>query len=143
MNERSKDVEAGTGSETTLERKFNHYVGNTIHLFLSVLAVLLLAAAAIAAFDTLIRDFPKLLAPADEYKVLQDIIQNILLIAIAAEFGILLLYRRPSAAVEVVIFVVARKLVSPNISALDLLLGAAAIAGLVIVRFYYLPGEPK
>lgn len=29
------------------------------------------------------------------------------------------------------------------ISALDLLLGAAALAGLIVVRFYYLRGEPN
>jgi hypothetical protein len=57
--------------------------------------------------------------------------------------GLLLLFHRTSAAVEVVIFIIARKMVNPTISALDLLLGAAALAGLIIVRFYYLPGETK
>jgi len=46
-----------------------------------------------------------------------------------------------SPAVEVVVFVLARKTVNPDISALDLGICAAAIAGLVIVRFYYLPGK--
>ena len=35
------------------------------------------------------------------------------------------------------------EMVNPTISALDLLLGAAALAGLIVVRFYYLPGETK
>ena len=131
------------GAETALERAINRYMGDTIHLFLSLLSILIIAAAVLATYETLVRDFPKLLQPTDEYKVLQDIISNILLIAIAAELGLLLLFHRTSAAVEVIIFVIARKIVSPNLSSLDLLLGVAALAGLLIARFYYLPGRPK
>ena len=118
-------------------------MGDAIHLFLSLLSILIIAAAVLATYETLVRDFPKLLAPTDEYKILQDIISNILLIAIAAELGLLLLFHRTSAAIEVIIFVIARKIVSPNLSSLDLLLAVAALAGLLIARFYYLPGRPK
>lgn len=41
------------------------------------------------------------------------------------------------------LYPIARKMVTPGITALDLLLGASALAGLIIVRFYYLPGKPK
>jgi hypothetical protein len=61
--------------------------------------------------------------------------------AIVAEFALLLLFHRMSAAVEVVVFVIARKTVSPDITALDLSLCAAAIAGLIVLQFYYLPGK--
>jgi len=134
---------AGGGEETRVERAINRFTGDAIHLFLSLLSVLLLAAAVVATYDTLVRDFPKLLVPSDEYKVLQDFISNILLIAIAAELGLLLLFHRTSAAIEVIIFVIARKIVTPQISALELLLSVAALAGLLVVRFYYLPGRPK
>ena len=102
---------------------------------------MILVAAAIATFDTAVRDFPKLLQPASEYNSLQQIIDNILLIAIAAELGLLLLFHRAAAAVEVVIFIIARKMVTPSIPALDVLLGAAALAGLIVVRYYYLSGR--
>jgi hypothetical protein len=138
-----KEKVVDPGEETPVERVFNWYVGNAIHIFLSLLAVVILVAAAIGAYDTIVRDFPKLLQPSDEYKVLQQIIANVLLVAIAAELGLLLLFHRTSAAVEVIIFVIARKIVTPNISALELLLSVAALAGLLIVRFYYLPGRPK
>jgi hypothetical protein len=131
------------GEETRVERVFNLYLGNAIHIFLSVLALLVLVAAAIGAYDTVVRDFPKLLQPSDEYKVLQQIIENILLVAIAAELGLLLLFHRTSAAVEVIIFVIARKIVTPGVSALEILLSVAALAGLLVVRFYFLPGKPK
>ena len=139
----SKGAKAGGGEETSVERAINRYTGDLIHLFLSLLSILLLAAAVLATYDTLVRDFPKLLTPMDEYKVLQDLISNILLIAIAAELALLLLFHRTSSAVEVIIFVIARKIVTPQISALELLLSVAALAGLLIVRFYYLPGKSK
>jgi uncharacterized membrane protein (DUF373 family) len=143
LSESKSQKDTGNGKVTPAEQILNRYVGNTIHMFLSVLAVLLLIAAAIMAFEMVVRDFPKLWQPVDEYKALQVIISNILLIAIAAELGLLLLYHRTSAAVEVIIFVIARKTVSPDTSALELLMSVAALAGLLIVRFYYLPGKPK
>ncbi len=138
-----KGEKTGAGEETALERLLNRYLGNAIHIFLSVLALVILLAAIVGAFDTVVRDFPKLFQPSDEYKVLQQIIENVLLVAIAAELGLLFLFHRTSAAVEVIIFVVARKIVSPSITALELLLSVAALCGLLVVRFYYLPGRPK
>ena len=141
MTEEPKEDEIGTGEETEAELIIANYVAVGIHLFLSALAVLLLVAAVIGAYETVVRDFPSLWQPKDEYSSLQKIIESLLLIAIAAEFGLLLLFRRLSAAVEVVVFVLARKTVNPDIGALDLSLCAAAIAGLVVLRFYYLPGK--
>ena len=143
MSESQSQKETGDGEVTRAEEVLNRYVGNTIHMFLSVLAVLLLIGAAIMTFEMVVRDFPKLWQPTDEYKALQVIISNILLVAIAAELGLLLLYHRTSAAVEVIIFVIARKTVSPETTALELLLSVVALCGLLIVRFYYLPGRPK
>ena len=135
--------ETGVKQHPVIERVINRYVGNIILLFLAALSILVMAAAAITAFDTVVRDFPKLWQPTDEYSTLQRIIENILLVAIAAELALLLLFHRTTAAVEVVIFIIARKMVNPEITALDLVLGAAALSGLIIVRYYYLPGEPK
>ncbi|HEY7183812.1 MAG TPA: hypothetical protein VIC84_20440 [Blastocatellia bacterium] len=126
-----------------IERPINRYFGRGILLFLASLSVVMLVAAAIAALDTVIREFPRLWQPTDEYAALQRIIENILLVAIAAELALLLLSHRTSAAVEVVIFIIARKMVNPTISAVDLLLGAAALAGLIVVRHYYLAGETR
>ena len=63
--------------------------------------------------------------------------------AIAAELALLFLFHRTSAAIEVLIFIIARKMVTPGLSGLELLAGVAALAGLVIVRFYFLPGKSK
>jgi membrane-associated phospholipid phosphatase len=142
VTDEPKEEEIGTGEETRAELFISTNLATVIHLFLSMLAVLLLAAGVIAAFDTLIRDFPSLWrAPENEYAVLQAIIENLLLIGIAAEFALLLLFRRMSAVVEVVVFVLARKAVNPEIKATELVLCAVAIAGLIILRYYYLPGR--
>ncbi len=138
----SSESEIGTGEESKLEKIVSEFMAVVIHLFLSVVAILLVAAAVIGAYDTVVGEFPALLhRQQDEYGVLQRIIETLLLIAIAAEFALLLLFRRLSAAVEVVVFVLARKTVNPDISAFDLSLCAAAIAGLIVLRFYYLPGK--
>lgn len=135
--------DARTGSAFHVERYLERYLGNTIHLFLSLLALLIFAAAVVATYDTLVRDFPKLWQPVDEYSVLQKLIENILLIAIAGELALLLVFHRTSAAVEVIIFLIARKMVSPDVKMLELLVGTAAVIGMIIVRFYFLPGKPK
>ncbi len=142
MPEDSKDSAASsarTGKTPAIETFLDRYVGNGIHLFLSFLAVVIVVAAAIAAVDILIRDFPQLWQrTGNEYDVLHHVIQSILLVAIAAELGLLLLFHRAGAAIEVIIFVVARKMVTPDISGVELLLGTASLVALVAARRYFI-----
>ena len=98
-SDRSDEAESEVKQHPVIERSINTYLGNTILLFLSALSVVVLVAAAIAAFDTVVRDFPKLWQNTDEYSALQRIVENILLVAITAELGLLLLFHRTSAAV--------------------------------------------
>jgi len=130
---------ARTGDTPAIEVFLDRYVGNGIHLFLSFLAVVIVVAAAIAAVDILIRDFPQLWQrTGNEYNVLHHVIQSILLVAIAAELGLLLLFHRAGAAIEVIIFVVARKMVTPDISGVELLLGTVSLVALVAARRYFI-----
>ena len=134
-------TQARTGGETAPERFLDRHLGNVVHLFLTFLAILILVAAGIATFEIIIRDIPLLWRAPSEYQALHELIQDVLLVAIAAELALLFLFHRASAAIEVVIFVIARKMVISGISGLDLLALVAALAGLVIVRFYFI--EPK
>ena len=142
MPEEIKDSTASsarTGETPAIEIFLDRYVGNGIHLFLSFLAVVIVVAAAIAAVDILIRDFPQLWRrTGNEYDVLHHVIQSILLVAIAAELGLLLLFHRAGAAIEVIIFVVARKMVTPDISGVELLLGTVSLVALVAARRYFI-----
>jgi hypothetical protein len=143
MAEQKQDSEANLGAPTLLEEKANQYVGNYIHIFLTALAVLLMVAASIAAVEMVVHGFPKLWASGNEYQVLHQVLQDILLAAIAGELALLLLFHRASAAVEVVMFVIARRLVATDVTTIDLLMGSIALAILLVVRFYFLPGKPK
>jgi len=143
MTEQNVDDHKSLGGPTSLEGKVNEYVGNYIHLFLSILAVLLMVAASIASVEMVLRGFPKLWSPGNEYQVLHQLLQDILLAAIAGELALLLLFHRAGAAVEVVMFVIARRLVATDVTTIDLLIGSIALAILLVVRFYYLPGKPK
>ena len=144
MTEDSEKVEKSdtrSGKQLAAESFLDRHLGNSVHLFLSLLAILILVAAAIATVEIVIRDFPLLWQQASEYDALYQIIQSILLVAIACELALLLLFHRTSAAVEVLIFVIARKMVTPGLSGLELLLGTAALAALIVLRFYYLSGK--
>ena len=135
--------QARSGGETAPERFLDRHLGNAVHLFLSFLAILILFAAAIATVEIVIRDIPQLWRQGSEYDALHVIIQDLLLVAIAAELALLFLFHRTSAAIEVLIFVIARKMVTAGISGPELLAGVAALAGLVVVRFYFIPKEGK
>ena len=136
-------TDARSGGETAPERFLDRHLGNVVHFFLSLLAILILGVAAIATFEIVIRDVPQLWRQSSEYEALHLIIQNILLVAIAAELALLFLFHRTSAAIEVLIFVIARKMVVAGISGLDLLAGVAALAGLVVIRFYFIQGKDR
>ena len=138
---KSEKTQARSGGETAPERFLDRHLGNTVHLFLSFLALLILIAAAVATFEIIVRDIPMLWRQTNEYDALHQIIQDVLLVAIAAELALLFLFHRTSAAVEVLIFVIARKMVISGISGLDLLAGVAALAGLVVIRFFFI--KPK
>ena len=143
MTASTDKTDARTGGETAPERFLDRHIGNVIHLFLSLLAILILIAALIATVEIVLRDFPQLWRQSSEYDALHVIIQNLLLVAIAAELALLFLFHRTSAAVEVLIFIIARKMVAPAISGWELLAGVAALSGLVVLRFYYLPSKPR
>ena len=140
---KAEKTQARTGGETAPERFLDRHLGNAVHLFLTFLAVLILVAAAIATFEIILRDVPLLWRQTSEYEALHQIIQDVLLVAIAAELALLLLFHRTSAAVEVLIFVIARKMVISGISGLDLLAGVAALGGLVVLRFYFIERKDR
>jgi hypothetical protein len=139
----SETIEKASKEGSPLERYVNTHVGSFIHLFLTVLAVLVMGAACIALFQIVHHGFSQLWRAGNEYEILHQLLQNILLLAIAAELALLLLFHRASAAVEVVMFVIARRMVATDVTAFDLLMGSLALAMMMAVRFYFLPGKPK
>jgi hypothetical protein len=143
MTQEKVDDSKSLGGPSFLEGKVNEHVGKYIHLFLTILAVLLMVAASIASVMMVFHGFPKLWSSGNEYQVLHQLLQDILLAAIAGELALLLLFHRASAALEVVMFVIARRLVATDVTTFDLLMGSVALVILLVVRFYYLPGKPQ
>ena len=97
MSDTGKDLSrraARTGKEPAVEQFHDRYIENGTHLFLSLLAVVMLVAAVIAGFDVVIRDLPLLWRQGNQYDALHQVIQNILLVAIVAELGLLLLFHQ-------------------------------------------------
>jgi hypothetical protein len=139
----NQTIKDAASEGTALERYVNVHMGNFIHVFLTLLAVLVMVAASIALFQIVHHGFPQLWRVADEYTTLHELLQKILLLAIAGELGLLLLFHRATAAVEVVMFVIARRMVATDVTAFDLLMGSVALSALLVVRFYFLPGKPK
>lgn len=76
------------------------------------------------------------LGSGDFYHTFEDILSDILLIIIGVELAILLIRRSPESLVEVMFFVVARKMLLKSHTQWDLVIGVSAIAGLFAVRKY-------
>ena len=70
------------------------------------------------------------------YHNFEELLSNILLIIIGIELAILLIRRSPESLVEVMFFVVARKMLIKSHGFLDILIGVVSIAGLFAVRKY-------
>jgi len=78
------------------------------------------------------RDFPQLWRQSSEYDALHVVIQNLLLVAIAAELACYSSFIAPARPSRSSFLIIARKMVAPTISGWELLAGVAALAGLVI-----------
>lgn len=72
----------------------------------------------------------------------EELLSDILLLVVGIELALMLVRRTPDALIEVMFFVVARKMLIKADSFWDLILGVAALAGLFAIR-KYLEHVPK
>ena len=84
----NQTIKDAANEGTLLERYVNVHMGNFIHVFLTLLAVLVMAAASIALVQIVHYGFPQLWHVADEYATLHELLQKILLLAIARTLGV-------------------------------------------------------
>lgn len=66
----------------------------------------------------------------------EEVLSDILLLVVGIELALMLVRRTPEALIEVMFFVVARKLLIKADTFWDLLIGVAALAGLFAIRRY-------
>lgn len=72
----------------------------------------------------------------------EELLSDILLLVVGVELALMLVRRTPESLIEVMFFVVARKMLIKTDSFWDLILGVAALAGLFAIR-KYLQTTPK
>ena len=110
-----------------------------LHWLEIIIAVLVISFVIVGAIAIIIsaKDLHFTKIGADGfYHTFEGLLSNILLIIIGVELAILLIRRSPESLVEVMFFVVARKMLIQSHAIWELLIGVAAIAGLFAVRKY-------
>ena len=66
----------------------------------------------------------------------EDVLSDILLLVVGVELALMLVRRTPDSLIEVMFFVVARKMLIKADTFWDMLIGVAALAGLFAIRKY-------
>lgn len=101
----------------------------------SVLAWLLLATVFVGCTD-LVKLMIQILKspPTPSYALLETFLGHTLLLVVGLELAAMLLKRSTGSVIEVMMFVVARKVIVQTKTTLDLVVGVAAIAGLFAIR---------
>lgn len=73
---------------------------------------------------------------SDLHHEFEELLSNILLLVVGIELAIMLVRRTPESLVEVMFFVIARKMLIKTHNVYELLIGVAALAGLFAIRKY-------
>ena len=73
---------------------------------------------------------------ADLQTSFEELLSDILLLVVGVELALMLVRRTPESLIEVMFFVVARKMLIKTDTFWDLILGVAALAGLFAIRKY-------
>jgi hypothetical protein len=84
--------------------------------------------------------FKELVGSSSLHEIVEHILADILLIVVGFELAIMLIKRTPESLVDVMFFVVARKMLIKTEDFYDILVGVVALAGLFAIR-KYLEGE--
>ncbi len=85
--------------------------------------------------------FSELVHQASLHTVFENVLSDVLLLVVGVELAIMLVRRTPESLVEVMFFVIARKMLIKTDEFYELLIGVAALAGLFAIRKYleYIP----
>lgn len=108
----------------------------SIEIFLAAAVILSVLVYIVASFQTFVN------ADWNEREVFYDLIYRVLLVTIALELSRMLITHSFLAILELLAFVVARKMLKPDITTVDVLLGVFAFVALLGAnRYFVLPIE--
>jgi hypothetical protein len=126
------------------EYKVLDLLSEFLHWFEVVLAAISVAFVAIGVLYLLVEllHFREAIEQSNLHISYEELLSDILLLVVGIELALMLVRRTPDALIEVMFFVVARKMLIKADSFWDLFLGVAALAGLFAIR-KYLEHVPK
>ena len=118
--------------------RFLQWFSIFLHWFEVGLAALTMVFVVLALgyFIEEIFHFQDMVINSNMHIVLEEILADILLLVVGIELAIMLIRRTPESLVEVMFFVIARKMLIKTDHIYELLLGVIAIAGLFAIRKY-------
>ncbi len=114
-----------------------------LHYFEVGLAVISVVFVVLGVIH-LLREIPHFNSFIDKeglHQALEGIFSDILLLVVGIELAIMLVRRTPESLVEVIFFVVARKMLIKTDAFYEILIGVVALAGLFAIRRYLVESE--
>ena len=109
-----------------------------LHYFEVCLAVISVFFVVLGVIHLLreIPHFNELLGKGELHQTLEGLFSDILLLVVGVELAIMLIRRTPESLVEVIFFVIARKMLIKTDAFYELLIGVIALIGLFAIRKY-------
>lgn len=117
------------------------YIQRWIVIWETVLALFVLLSVAVGSVE-LVRYLGILLLRRsgtplqDPYSTFQALISHVLMLVVGLELGMMLIRHTPGSVIEVLMYVAARKMLGPQTTVVEFLVGVAAIGGLFAIRKY-------
>ena len=109
-----------------------------------LLAALVIMAVLIGSYFFLAQLLDVAVATSIDVKMtLEELLSDLLILVVGVELAIMLIKRTPESLIEIMFFVVARKLIIISDSAVELLLGVVALAGLFAIEKYLMVGRSQ
>jgi hypothetical protein len=114
-----------------------------LHHFEVCLAVISVVFVVLGVIHLLreIPHFSELMGKEGLHQTLEELFSDILLLVVGVELAIMLVRRTPESLIEVIFFVIARKMLIKTGAFYELLIGVIALAGLFAVRKYLIGGK--
>jgi cell division protein FtsW (lipid II flippase) len=127
------------------EYKVLDILSEFLHWFEVALAAISVAFVAVGVIYLLgeLLTFRGAIEESNLHTSYEELLSDILLLVVGVELALMLVRRTPDSLIEVMFFVVARKMLIKADSFWDLILGVAALAGLFAIRMYLVQKPEK
>jgi hypothetical protein len=127
------------------EYKVLDLLSELLHWFEVALAGISVAFVAVGTLFLLaeLLHFRESIEQTNLHVTYEELLADILLLVVGIELALMLVRRTPESLIEVMFFVVARKMLIKADTFWDLILGVAALAGLFAIRMYLVHRSEK